>query len=79
MAREGIQDFDAGVEALKAALYDYHERKSFYLGLTFADYLLEKVAIKARQYNSMLNKTEADEQAGLDLLAREYRKQSDGE
>lgn len=79
MAREGIQDFDAGVEALKATLYDYHERKSFYLGLTFADYVLEKVAIKARQYNSILNKTEADEQAGLDLLAREYRKQSDGE
>jgi hypothetical protein len=79
MAREGIQDFDAGVEALKATLYDYHERKSFYLGLTFADYLLEKIAIKARQYNSILNKTEADEQAALDLLAREYRKQSDGE
>ncbi|SFK69481.1 hypothetical protein SAMN05216302_101286 [Nitrosomonas aestuarii] len=78
MAREGIQDFDAGVEAFKATLYGYHERKSFYLGLTFDDYVQEKIAIKARQFNSILNKTEADEQARLDKLAREYRKQSEG-
>ncbi|MCB1937554.1 MAG: replication initiation factor [Nitrosomonas sp.] len=78
MAREGIKDFDAGAEAFKNALYGYHERKSYYLGLTFGDYLLERIAIKARQFNSLLNKTEADEQARLDKLARAYRKQSEG-
>jgi hypothetical protein len=78
MAREGIKDFEAGIQALRDTLYGYHERKSFYLGLSFDDYIHEKVAIKGRQFNSILNKTEADEQARLNQLAREYRKQSEG-
>ncbi|SET61752.1 hypothetical protein SAMN05216326_1456 [Nitrosomonas marina] len=78
MAREGIVDFNDGMHAFKCALQDYHERKSFGLGLSFADYVQEKVAIKARQYNSLLSKTKADEQARLDQLASAYRKQSEG-
>lgn len=79
MAREGIQDFDTGLHAFKHSLYDHHERKSFYLGLPFDDYINEKVAIKARQFNSILNRqVEAEEQAEINRSAAEYRKQSDG-
>tara|TARA_R110002073_G_scaffold223754_1_gene383936 strand:- start:508 stop:1065 length:558 start_codon:yes stop_codon:yes gene_type:complete len=79
MAREGITDFDDGFHAYKHALYDYHERKSFYLGLPIDNYIKEKVAIKARQFNSILNKQfEAEEQENLERYAAEYRKQTEG-
>lgn len=80
MACKGIKDFDSGIRAFKDALYVYHERKSFYLGLTFDDYIQEKVTIKARQFNTILNRSiEAEEQASIDKDVAEYRKQSDGE
>ncbi len=80
MACKGIKDFDSGIRVFKDALYVYHERKSFYLGLTFDDYIQEKIAIKARQFNTILNRSiEAEEQASIDKDAAEYRKQSDGE
>jgi len=82
MAREGITDLYAGYEAFIAALYDYHVGKSLFLGLPFDDYIAEKVAIKGRQFNSILNSnkpTEAQKQAEQAKLAEQYRKQSDGE
>ena len=80
MAREGIVDFDDGFHAYKNALYDHHERKCFYSGLPFNGFIKEKVAIKGRQYNSILNKqAEANEQANIARSAAEYRKRSDGE
>ena len=80
MAREGIVDFDDGFHAYKNALYDHHERKCFYQGLPFNGFIKEKVAIKGRQYNSILNKqAEANEQANRARTAAEYRKRSDGE
>ena len=80
MACKGIKDFDSGIQAFKDALYVYHERKSFYLGLTFDDYIQEKLAIKTRQFNTFLNRSiEAEEQASINKDAAEYRKQSDGE
>ncbi|MBU1691649.1 MAG: replication initiation factor [Gammaproteobacteria bacterium] len=82
MAREGIKDLYAGYEAFIAALYDYHAGKSQFLGLPFDDYIAEKVAIKARLFNSILNgkePTAAEKQVEQDRLAEQYRKQSDGE
>ncbi|MBZ0095386.1 MAG: replication initiation factor [Sulfuricella sp.] len=82
MAREGIKDLYAGYEAFIAGLYSYHADKSQFLGLPFDDYIAEKVAIKARLFNSILNgnePTEAQKQAEQDKLAAQYRKQSDGE
>ena len=74
MAWKGIKDFDSGIRAFKDALYVYHERKSFYLGLTFDGYIQEKVTIKARQFNTILNRSiEAEEQASIDKDAAEYR------
>ncbi|MBS0588721.1 MAG: replication initiation factor [Proteobacteria bacterium] len=80
MACKGIKDFDSGIQAFKDALYIYHERKSFNLGMIFDDYIQEKLAIKTRQFNTFLNRSiEAEEQASINKYAAEYRKQSDGE
>lgn len=78
MAREGIKDLYAGYEAFIAALYNYHAGKSHFLGLSFDDYIAEKVAIKGRQFNSILN-AEAGKQDEQERQAEQYRKQSDGE
>ncbi|MBU1691698.1 MAG: replication initiation factor [Gammaproteobacteria bacterium] len=82
MAREGIKDLYAGYEAFIAGLYSYHQRKSEFIGLSFDDYIAEKVAIKGRLFNSIQNeisrKFDANE-AELDRQAAQYRKQSDGE
>ena len=77
-----IKDLYAGYEAFIAGLFSYHADKSQFLGLPFDDYIAEKVAIKARLFNSILNAnepTEAQKQAEQDKLAEQYRKQSDGE
>lgn len=78
MAREGITDLYAGYEAFIAALYDYHAGKSHFLGLPFDDYIAEKVAIKGRLFNSILN-SQDDTEAEQEKQAEQYRKQSDGE
>lgn len=80
MAREQITNFDHGFAAYKLALCQHFEEKSFNLGLSFDDFIKEKIAIKARQFNTILNRDiEAEEKAKLDKSATEYRKQSDGE
>lgn len=82
MAREGITDLYEGHEAFMTALYAFHADKAAFLGLPFDDYVAEKVAIKARQFNTILNnpdleaERQADEQA---KAARAYRKAADGE
>lgn len=82
MAREGIEDLYAGHEAFMTDLYSYHLRKSEFIGLPFDDYIAEKVAIKARLFNSILNgkePTEEQQQAEQAKQVEQYRKQSDGE
>ncbi|MBL0206526.1 MAG: replication initiation factor [Propionivibrio sp.] len=82
MAREGITDFYDGQDAFMAALYDFHADKAHFLGLPFDDYVSEKVAIKARQFNTILNNPdlEAERQAlELKKAANAYRKAADGE
>ncbi|MFH2211587.1 MAG: replication initiation factor [Pseudomonadota bacterium] len=76
MAREGITDLYAGHEAFITALYNYHEGKSHFLGLPFDDYIAEKVAIKGRQFNSILNGMTSSETQDQ---VEQYRKLSDGE
>ena len=51
-----------------AALYDFHADKAHFLGLPFDDYVSEKVAIKARQFNTILNNPELEaERQALEL------------
>lgn len=77
MARDGIAGFPRGCDAFVEKLYGYQERKSYFEGVRFDQYVQEKVAIKARRFNSMLNM--ADDPDDVDKVAAGYRKQSDGE
>ena len=82
MARERITDLYEGQEAFITALYAYHADKAAYLGLPFEDYVAEKVAIKARQFNTILNNPDLEAERQADELAKAtkaYRKAADGE
>ena len=76
MAREGITDYDTGLKAYLPKLRSYHENQCFtFLGVPFDQYIAERVAIKAREYNTILN---AGPSVDVAKQADEYRRQSDG-
>ncbi len=82
MAREGIDDLYQGQEALMAALYEYHSAKAGRLLVGFDDYIAEKLAIKARQFNTILNDPDLNDKldaTDIKQKAHAYRKASDGE
>ncbi|MBV6449209.1 hypothetical protein [Nitrosomonas sp.] len=56
MRREQITSFDHGFAAYKLAFCQHFEEKGFNLGLSFDDFIKEKIAIKARQFNTILNR-----------------------
>lgn len=82
MAHENIHDWGLGTTAYINAMYDHLNDKCFSLKLPFKTFIKEKVAIKARLFNSILNNHAAQKQnierAELERQAREYKKQSDG-
>lgn len=80
MARERIWNLDRGFAAFKLAFCQHFDDISAHLGLTFDDFMEEKVAIKARKFNTILNRDiEAEQKDMLNKSAAQYRKQSDGE
>ena len=82
MARERITDLYEGQEAFITALYAYHADKANFLGMPFDDYVAEKVAIKARQFNTILNNPDLEAERQTEELAKAtkaYRKAADGE
>lgn len=76
MAREGITDLYDGVEAYYRGLYHHLNNRALNAGASFDDFVNERIAIKAKRFNSILNK-QLDGDAALDSEA--YRKASDGE
>ena len=76
MAREGITDFYQGMEAFQTALYHYLNNRAMNDGAYLDTYIEERIAIKAKRFNSILNKLGEE---ALDDAADEYRRQSDGE
>lgn len=81
MARERIYDPGQGHESLLAGVYLYHHRKAERLGLSFDDYIAEKLAIKGRLFNTLLNDPDLpaklDEEA-LQEQIRAYKRASKG-
>ena len=81
MAREGIEDPLEGYKALMTALYAHHSQIAEHLGLSFDEYLDQKLAIKGRLYNTL--GTYPKGMPGLDEAisaknAEAYRKAKDG-
>lgn len=82
MAGEGMTDLYRGQEAFITAVYAYHEEKAHELALPFDTYIAQKVALKGREFNTILNNPELeDERKALETKRQTeaYRKASDGE
>jgi len=75
MAREGITDLFDGVEAYYRGLCDYLNNRAANGGVSFEGLIEERVAIKAKRFNSILNKQSAENVP----TAEDYRKASNGE
>jgi hypothetical protein len=77
MAREKITDLDKGIEAFILALYNYLNNRAINEGVSFDTYIDDKIAIKARRFNSILNKL-GDEASDIEDHADAYRRAKDG-
>lgn len=76
MAREGIIDLYDGVEAYYRGLYHHINKRAMNTGISYDQFLEERIAIKAKRFNSILNHAAQDQDQ---YSADDYRKQSDGE
>ncbi len=77
----GVDELYEGIEDLLASAYAFHAEKANFLGLCFEDFIEEKLALKRRQYNTLLNDPAWEEKRQEDAKARQaraYRKASDG-
>ena len=79
MAREEIFDPNEAYRDFWSKARAYHDARSEKTGLLFADYLIEKAKLKARNYNTANNRDALD---GPDpvtkAVARAYKKRRDG-
>ena len=79
---EGMTDWYRGQEAFIRALYQFHKDSARELGLPFELYLAKRVALKGRQFNTILNHPEPEEERKAlekKRQAEPYRKASDRE
>ena len=79
---EGMSDLYRGQEAFIRALYQFHQRRARELELPFEPYMAKRVAPKGRQFNTILNHPELEEERKAlekKRQAEAYRKASDGE
>lgn len=84
MAKHGfeVDELYEAIEDFLACAYAFHEQKASNQGLSFDHYVADKLALKRREYNAVLNDPNFEEQRQKDVRAkqaREYRKASDGE
>ena len=82
MAREGIHSVDEAVRDYLHKARLHHDRNSKRTGLLFHEYVKQKVALKARKYNTIRNehkelKEEDDEK--IKRGAKENKRRKDGE
>lgn len=77
----GPGDLYEGTEDFLASAYAYHADKAHQLGLPFDEFVAEKLALKRREYNTVLNDPAFAERQKADAVAKQaraYRKATDG-
>ncbi len=80
MAEHGITDFDEGLDRYLLALHQHLYSCGEFIGLSAGDYLLEKVRLRGKEYNTILNLNEVDQKRlEIEKAAKNYRKASEGE
>ncbi|GJM17462.1 MAG: hypothetical protein DHS20C13_27890 [Thermodesulfobacteriota bacterium] len=75
MAKHSLTDFDDGIDRYMLDIFKYFHERGLFMGLSAEAYILEKVRLRAKEFNTLLNQSEA-EQKRLETLeaAKEYRK-----
>ncbi len=80
MAMECISDPIEGAHAFHQAAKKYHDEREYFTGLSYYDYVTQKVALKVKAYNTFRNlPTEDTLHPADEAVAKAYRKQRDGE
>ncbi len=79
MAKQGITDFDEGLDRYLLALHQHLSTCGEFIGLSAEDFILEKVRLRGKEFNTILNINEA-EQKNIEVqkAAKDYRKASEG-
>lgn len=79
MAKHGITDFDEGIDRYVLDIFKYFRDCGYFMGLSAEGYILEKVRLRAKEFNTLLNQSE-EERKNLEILqaANAYRRGSEG-
>ncbi len=79
MAKNCMTDFDEGLDHYVLDLFKYFHECGFFMGLSASEYILEKVRLRAREFNTLLNISEEEQkQLKVNKEAIDYQKASDG-
>lgn len=79
MAKYGITDYGEGLDRFMYDLYGHLQTSGDFLGLSAEDFLLEKVRLRAREFNTILNiDEEKEKRLAMEKAATAYRKASNG-
>lgn len=82
MAVHGYRDLYQAQEDMTAAVVGYFMRRAEYIGLSFDDYIAERVDVKRREFNTGINDPELAERIQVEELTRKaaaYRRAKDDE
>ena len=82
MAKHGIENYKDGLDRFLSDLYEYLQTSGHFMGLSAENFLLDKVRLRGKEFNTILNRQET-EWARLELLelaeaANAYLKASKG-
>lgn len=79
MAKHGITDYADGLDSFLFDLYGYLQNSGHFLGLSAENFLLEKVRLRAKEFNTLSNISEEEEKRlALERAEAAYRKASGG-
>lgn len=68
MAKNGITDYAEGIDGFLFHLYGHLQTSGEFLGLSAEDALLEKVRLRAKEFNTILN---IDEEAQKRIASKQ--------
>lgn len=79
MAKHGITDYTDGLDRFMYDLYGYLQRSGEFMGLSAENFLIEKVRLRAKEFNTIQNRLDAEwTRLESNKNAVDYRKASNG-
>lgn len=79
MAKHGITDYADGLDRYMYDLYGHLQSSGYLMGQSAEDFLLEKVRLRAKEFNTITNISEEEEKRiALERATAAYRKASGG-